>query len=125
MTAPRSLRRSLPRPEITDDDRRMMGEYLERQRAGKCTDEGYWKAQGFKAIGDPTKVSAKKKKDYGFGAPKWSPYYRHKLKHVDPSKLHARQTLGDQAWWEQYGFKGAVSEEKKRDYGNGVPNWSP
>ena len=25
----------------------------------------------------------------------------------------------------RYGFKGAVSEEKKRDYGNGVPNWSP
>ena len=33
--------------------------------------------------------------------------------------------LGDQEWWEQFGFKGAVSEEKKRDYGNGVPGWSP
>ena len=26
---------------------------------------------------------------------------------------------------EQFGFSGAVSEEKARDYGNGVPMWSP
>ena len=38
---------------------------------------------------------------------------------------YVEEGLGDQAWWEQYGFKGALSEEKKRDYGNGVPNWSP
>ena len=33
--------------------------------------------------------------------------------------------LGDQEWFEQFGFSGAVSEEKARDYGNGVPMWSP
>ena len=33
--------------------------------------------------------------------------------------------LGDQEWFEQFGFGGAVSEEKARDYGNGVPMWSP
>ncbi|KAJ1452922.1 hypothetical protein M885DRAFT_525598, partial [Pelagophyceae sp. CCMP2097] len=36
-----------------------------------------------------------------------------------------RPKLPDQGWWEQYGFKGGMSEEKKRDYGNGVPTWSP
>ena len=40
-----------------------------------ATDEAYWQEQG-RAVGDPSKISEKKKKDYGFGAPKWSPYYR-------------------------------------------------
>ena len=30
--------------------------------------------------------------------------------------------LGDQEWWEQYGFKGAVSEEKKRERPRGIEN---
>ena len=41
------------------------------------------------------------------------------------AKERSAKALGDQAWWEQYGFKGAISEDKKRDYGNGVPRWSP
>ena len=41
------------------------------------------------------------------------------------AKERSAKALGDQAWWEQYGFKGAISEDKKRDYGNGVPKWSP
>ncbi|KAH8064320.1 beta-lactamase [Aureococcus anophagefferens] len=107
---PRSLRRSA------------------RQRAGKCQDEGFWKQQGFRAAGDPDALTAEKKKDYGYGAPKWSPYYRQ----LEPDKVRSKEAqerstkaLGDQAWWEQYGFKGSMSEEKKRDYGNGVPGWSP
>jgi len=33
--------------------------------------------------------------------------------------------LGDQEWFSSFGFSGAVSEEKARDYGDGVPQWSP
>ena len=125
---PRSLRRSVPRPEITTADRALITAYQARQRAGKCQDEGFWKQQGFRAAGDPDALTAEKKKDYGYGAPKWSPYYRQ----LEPDKVRSKEAqerstkaLGDQAWWEQYGFKGSMSEEKKRDYGNGVPGWSP
>jgi hypothetical protein len=125
---PRSLRRSVSRPEITTADRALITAYQARQRAGKCQDEGFWKQQGFRAAGDPDALTAEKKKDYGYGAPKWSPYYRQ----LEPDKVRSKEAqerstkaLGDQAWWEQYGFKGSMSEEKKRDYGNGVPGWSP
>ena len=60
-------------PDVTAADRDLIKTYQARQKAGLCTDESYWKEQGFKAAGDPTKISEKKKKDYGFGAPKWSP----------------------------------------------------
>ena len=87
---------------------------------------GFWKRQGFRAAGDPDTLTAQKKKDYGYGAPKWSPYYRRSDKVMSQeAKERSAKALGDQAWWEQYGFKGAISEDKKRDYGNGVPRWSP
>ena len=40
---PRSLRRSVSRPEITPADRALITAYQARQRAGKCQDEGFWK----------------------------------------------------------------------------------
>lgn len=123
---PRSLRRAVSRPEITAADRVLIDRYKARQRAGMCQDEGFWKQQGFRAAGDPDALTAAKKKDYGFGAPKWSPYYRQSDKVMSQAaKERGAKALGDQAWWEQYGFKGAISEDKKRDYGNGVPGWSP
>ena len=115
-------------PNVTWKDRQLIEEYKKRRDAGLVTDEAYWQEQGFKAVGDPSKISEKKKKDYGFGAPKWSPYYRSnqtKEQIEAIAKAPVESALGDQEWWEQFGFKGAVSEEKKRDYGNGVPGWSP
>lgn len=44
---------------------------------------------------------------------------------LPPVPDYVDEPLGDQAWWEQWGFKGSMSEDKKRDYGNGVPKWSP
>ena len=63
-------------PNVTWKDKQLIEEYKKRRDAGLVTDEAYWQEQGFKAVGDPSKISEKKKKDYGFGAPKWSPYYR-------------------------------------------------
>ena len=113
-------------PEVTDADRALIADYKIRVKGGKVTDEAYWKSVGFKAVGDPDAISEKKKKDYGFGAPKWSPYYRSSQTKEQIDKIAAapvESALGDQEWWEQFGFKGAVSEEKKRDYGNGVPGF--
>ena len=115
-------------PNVTWKDKQLIEEYKKRRDAGLVTDEAYWQEKGFKAVGDPSKISEKKKKDYGFGAPKWSPYYRSNQTKEEIDKIAAapvESALGDQEWWEQFGFKGAVSEEKKRDYGNGVPGWSP
>ena len=104
--------------EMKQEDRDLLNAYMERQKKGG--DENYWKAQGFRASGSPENMPTKSIN--GFGAPKWSPYYRSKNPDIQPKK---KETLGDQAWWESYGFKGAMSDQKKRDYGNGVPIWSP
>lgn len=98
-----------------------------------ANDEDWWHSFGFKASGGG-EVSEQKKKDYGFGIPAWSPYF-----HVDEAKAAARRAAGgvqdgerlveaDFEYWNQMGFKaastGEVSEEKKRDYGCGIPKWS-
>lgn len=102
---------------LSDEDRELIDEYRQRQRRGELGDEVWWGKRGFKG--------QKQHDENGNGAPKWSPYY-----HASPTapvvKKEVKTTvLGDQAWWEQYGFKGSVSLEKKRDYGNGIPGWSP
>ena len=56
---------------MTDADRALIADYKIRVKGGKVTDEAYWKSVGFKAVGDPDAISEKKKKDYGFGVPKW------------------------------------------------------
>ena len=109
-------------PNVTWEDKALIEQYKKRRDAGLVVDGAYWKDNGFKAVGDPLTISEKKKKANGYGAPKWSTYYRPKKAPEGPP---SPQKLGDREWWASYGFKGAVSEEKKRDYGNGVPNWSP
>ncbi|KAH8050669.1 beta-lactamase [Aureococcus anophagefferens] len=148
---PRSLRRSVTRPEITPADRALITAYQARQRAGKCQDEGFWKQQGFRAAGDPAALTAEeeglrlrraqawweqygfkgsmseeKKRDYGNGVPGWSPY--HRSDELKPGEKPGEKTglPADAFWFQQWGFRtGAVSEEKRRDYGYGVPMWSP
>ena len=70
----------------------------------------------------PSGRSLPSSRKQGSGRPGTSSSSRRAL---PPVADFADEPLGDQAWWEQWGFKGAMSEEKKRDYGNGVPKWSP
>jgi len=68
----------------------------------------------------------KKKRDYGNGVPGWSPY--HRADELKPGEKPGEKTglPADAFWFQQWGFRtGAVSEEKRRDYGYGVPMWSP
>ena len=116
---------------ITEREYMMVQEYKRRRDNGEVSDEAYWKQFGFKFSGGQTEISAEAMRDYGYGIPKWSPYFTQDV--GDIAALAAARdargagagTLGDASWWEQYGFKGTISEEKKRDYGNGIPKWSP
>ena len=105
----------------TAEDRDLIEAYKLRRKNGELGDENYWRAKGFRASGCGEE---KKKSVNGFGAPKWSPYYRANIE-GEKAVEKRKETLGDQAWWQSYGFKGSMSEHKKRDYGNGVPIWSP
>ena len=101
----------------------MVADYRQRVKDGKCGDESWWRSWGFKAACEGGSLSAEKQRDYGCGVPKWSPYF-------NAATLGARAQkatvggFGDGAWWAQWGFHGAVSEHKRRDYGDGVPRWS-
>lgn len=124
---PRETKR---KDKLSPADRELVDAYCRRQRRGELGDERWWGKQGFRA---GTK-EVRKRGSNGYGAPKWSPYYRTpatdhhsaQRKNVpEPSGAKPDSVLGDQAWWATYGFKGSISEQKKRDYGCGIPAWSP
>ena len=117
---------------ITKTEMAMVNEYRQRVRNGLVGDENYWRQFGFKIAGGQTAMSEEKARDYGFGIPKWSPYYHGAQLSGDTRAQEAAAARtngvggkpGDQGWWQQWGFKGSLSEEKRRDYGDGVPMWS-
>ena len=107
---------------ITEREYIMVQEYKRRRDNGEVSDEAYWKQFGFKFSGGQTEISAEAMRDYGYGIPKWSPYFTQDV--GDIAALAAARdargagagTLGDASWWEQYGFKGTISEEKMRRF---------
>ena len=112
----------------------MIADYKIRVKGGKVTDEAYWKSVGFKAVGDPDAISEKKKKDYGFGVPKWSPLYTGKQKPpgtpvaASPQQKTAQKVLGvpDNLKAKSVNPKpGELSAQQKMNYGFGIPRWSP
>ncbi|KAJ1452923.1 hypothetical protein M885DRAFT_525601 [Pelagophyceae sp. CCMP2097] len=108
-----ALAKANSQSKLSESDQQLVERYLQRCRARPGVRPG-----GRGAVSD------EEKRDYGFGAPKWSPYYRAEGP-APGAPARARRSLGDQAWFKQFGFKGAVSAAKQRDYGNGVPKWSP
>lgn len=116
--------------KLSPADRELFDAYCRRQRNGELGDDRWWGKQGFRS--GPKEV--RKRGSNGYGTPKWSPYYRTPVivnhgtqrdNTPDPTGRKPDFVLGDQAWWAQYGFKGSISEQKKRDYGCGIPAWSP
>lgn len=108
-------------PNVTDKDREMIEEYKRRVVAGKVTDEAFWKSVGFKAVGDPSKISAKKKKDYGFGIPKWSPLYTQNVpgqERVVSARTTAAKVL-NKAPQRMKSLKPSCLNN------TGIPRWSP
>jgi hypothetical protein len=79
-------------------------------------------------------ISEKKKKDYGFGVPKWSPLYTGKQKPpgtpvaASPQQKTAQKVLGvpDNLKAKSVNPKpGELSAQQKMNYGFGIPRWSP
>ncbi len=121
-------------PEVTDADRALIADYKIRVKGGKVTDEAYWKSVGFKAVGDPDAISEKKKKDYGFGVPKWSPLYTGKQSPAkSPAKPSSAQKTAQKVLGVPDNLKaksvnpkpGELSAQQKMNYGFGIPRWSP
>ena len=84
-------------------------------------DEEWWALWGFKGT-----LSDQKKKDYGNGVPTWSPYHKSTAAAAEPVPKAPVGLPADAFWFKQFGFKcQKLSEDKRRDYGDGIPMWSP
>lgn len=82
----------------------------------RLPDQAWWEQWGFRGS-----ISELKRNDCGI--PKWSPYHR---SNDDDAVQQPVNLPPDAFWFKQWGFRtGGVSEDMQRDYGHGVPIWSP